>query len=201
MNNEKSVQQDQPPDSFSTAFPNNFQKEILLKIAKDSIQSHIEKMNIPDLHVDDQDLNRKAGVFVTLWIEGILRGCIGHITPDKPLYKVVQEMAIAAATSDPRFPPLRQEEICEITIKLSILSPLELISEEEIVLGKHGLLIEDGYNRGILLPEVPIERYWNKHQFLEALCRKAGIEHHAWQRGANLYGFTTIEIGGERHNS
>jgi AmmeMemoRadiSam system protein A len=194
MKNDISTQRIQKSGSFSPEVLNNLQKDRLIQIAKDSIRSFIEKMQIPDLVIDDQVLNLKAGVFVTLWIRGVLRGCIGHINPDKPLYTVVQEMAIAAATADPRFPPLRQEEICEITIKISILSPLEPISEEEIVLGKHGLLIDDGHNRGILLPEVPIERSWSKQQFLEALCRKADMENCAWQKGAILHGFTTIEM-------
>ncbi len=125
-----------------------------------------------------------------------LRGCIGHVWPDTPLYEVVQEMAVAAATRDPRLPPVTPEEVGQLRLEISVLSPLYSVTElKQIKVGIHGLLLTQGKQRGLLLPEVPVERGWGRETFLAALCRKAGLPRHAWPEQAILYTFTTLKFG------
>ncbi len=118
----------------------------------------------------------KRGAFVTLLERGELRGCIGILEPIYPLYEVIQEMAISAAFKDPRFPPLRKEELSLIEIEISVLSPLKRGTVDEVEVGKHGVYIIKGFYRGVLLPQVPVEYGWDKKTFLEHVCLKAGLE-------------------------
>lgn len=170
------------------------QQQALIQLAFDSIRYYLQHGKPPYMKSGDLKLNRKAGVFVTIKELGALRGCIGHIVADTPIYQIVQDMAIAAATCDPRFPPLQLKNLDNISTKISILSPLQRMGHEEIIIGKHGVLIEKEDRRSLLLPEVPVDRSWNKQQFLENLCLKAGLERNAWKTGGKLYGFTTIEL-------
>jgi AmmeMemoRadiSam system protein A len=104
---------------------------------------------------------------------GELRGCIGHLRADTPLYRVVQEMAAAAATSDPRFSSLKAEELNQVKVEILILSPLRRITDPQTIeVGKHGLMIIKGGKQGALLPQVPIEQKWNRTEFLQGLCQK-----------------------------
>jgi AmmeMemoRadiSam system protein A len=115
---------------------------------------------------------------------------------DKPLYRVVQEMAVAAAASDPRFPALKAEELGQVTIEISALSPLRRVTDPmQIQVGTHGLLIIKGGQRGVLLPQVPVEEGWDRGEFLEGLCRKAGLPTGCWREGARLYAFTAVVFG------
>ena len=143
---------------------------------------------------------RKSGAFVTLESEGELRGCIGHILAQEPLAATVQQAAVSAATGDPRFPPLTLEELEKITVEISVLSPLRRITDvEEIEVGKYGLFIVAEEGSGLLLPQVATDEGWTRDQFLDALCRKAGLPEDAWRSGGTtLYTFTAI-VFGEAH--
>lgn len=127
-------------------------------------------------------LREKFGAFVTLTIRGRLRGCIGHIVGDMPLYATIGEMAAAAAFEDPRFPPLSAREFQDVAIEISILSPIEPCPDPALVeVGRHGLLIRRGGHSGLLLPQVPVEWHWNREQFLDQTCLKAGLEPGCWR--------------------
>ena len=131
-----------------------------------------------------------AGIFVTLRRQDELRGCIGHVESDRPLGMLIGRTAIAAATSDPRFPPLTQAELDGITIEVSVLGPLEAVdSIDQIEVGRHGLVIEQGRSRGLLLPQVATEWHWDREAFLAHTCQKAGLPHDAWRRGATIWRF------------
>lgn len=173
------------------------QEEELQQLASRAIETYVCERRMPDFQSGDPVLNRKAGVFITLRIKGMLRGCIGHLAADRPLAKAVQEMAIAAATSDPRFPPLTEREIKQITTKIAILSPMKRIKPEQVEVGKHGLLISHEGRRGVLLPEVATDRNWDAKTFLENLCIKAGLPANAWLQNPKLYAFTSVVIGNE----
>jgi AmmeMemoRadiSam system protein A len=133
----------------------------------------------------------KRGVFVTLHTRGRLRGCIGVIEPVEPLAESIARCAAGAALHDPRFSPVRVEELPELRIEISLLSPLEPILPENIEIGKHGLLIAQGSKRGLLLPQVAVEHKLARDQFLEETCRKAGLNVSAWQEPeTRILGFT-----------
>jgi AmmeMemoRadiSam system protein A len=133
----------------------------------------------------------KRGVFVTLHTRGRLRGCIGVIEPVEPLVESIARCAAGAALHDPRFSPVRVEELPELRIEISLLSPLEPILPENIEIGKHGLLIAQGSKRGLLLPQVAVEHKLARDQFLEETCRKAGLNVSAWQEPeTRILGFT-----------
>jgi AmmeMemoRadiSam system protein A len=121
-----------------------------------------------------------------------LRGCIGQVLAEQPLVELVPQMAVRAATADPRFPPLQASELPRVALELSVLSPLgRLYDVAQLAVGVHGLVIEANGRRGLLLPEVPLSRGWDGRQFLQAVCRKAGLPAQAWQwPEANLYTFT-----------
>jgi AmmeMemoRadiSam system protein A len=137
-------------------------------------------------------LEQRCGLFVTLKLAGQLRGCIGYIESTRPLGDVVGEIAVKSALEDPRFPPLTAAELPETTIQLSILSPLRKMQGiGELVVGTHGLLLELGPHRGLLLPQVAVEFGWGPEAFLEATARKAGLHREAWQdSGASIFVFT-----------
>jgi AmmeMemoRadiSam system protein A len=181
------------------------EKEILLLTARESIRSLFEKADIPivdyNLH---PNLKIKAGAFVTLRINHELRGCIGYITSDQPLFETICEVAKHAAIQDPRFPPLTKSEFDLIDIEISVLSPLKKISDySEIKIGEHGLLVEEGFHRGLLLPQVATENNYSVQQFLTSICMKAGLSPDLWQRKKlNLKVFTALVFNEERskHN-
>jgi len=133
----------------------------------------------------------KRGVFVTLHRSGRLRGCIGVVEAFEPLGESIARCAANAALHDPRFSPVRAEELPELEIELSLLSPLEPILPEKIEIGKHGLLISQGPKRGLLLPQVAVEHKLSCDKFLEETCRKAGLNANAWQEPeTQILGFT-----------
>jgi AmmeMemoRadiSam system protein A len=157
------------------------EKDTLLDIAKKAITAKVNNKDIPKLIVGSQSLQEKRGAFVTLKKHGLLRGCIGYIKPVKPLGETVQEMAVAAAFHDPRFPSLKPEEVRDLTFEISVLSPLKRIKDiNEIEVGKHGLYIIRGYNSGLLLPQVAVEYKWDRETFLKETCCKAGLPMQAW---------------------
>jgi AmmeMemoRadiSam system protein A len=128
---------------------------------------------------------------------GQLRGCIGYIKAYKPLGETVQEMAIAAAFNDPRFPSLKSDELQQLTFEISVLSPFKRIKDvNEIEVGKHGLYIVRGYNSGLLLPQVAIEYKWDRETFLKETCHKAGLPLQAWMdEETEIYIFSAEYFG------
>jgi len=168
------------------------EKKELLKIARTTIVEYVKNRKIPKFEVKSEGLLRPCGAFVTIKRYGQLRGCIGRFSPvTEPLYKVVEQMAIAAATQDPRFPPMTPSELSGMSIEISVLSDLSKIDDpEKIQVGVHGLEIEKGPFRGVLLPQVATEYGWDRIKFLQETCRKAGLPPDAWQKGATIYVFT-----------
>ncbi len=159
----------------------------LLKAARSAIEGYFSSKE-PDV-LNIQHLNKEQGIFVTLHKRGMLRGCIGFPEPVMPLYKAIGEAAKSAAFKDPRFPPLKKEELEDIHIEVSVLTIPEKIEKnkpedvkEKIEIGKHGLIIKHPYGSGLLLPQVPIEQRWNIDEYLKNLCYKAGLPPSAWQR-------------------
>lgn len=136
-------------------------------------------------------LREKFGAFVTLKRHDRLRGCIGHVVGDRPLYLTVAHMARAAAFEDPRFAPLSKKELDGLTMEISVLSPLTPCPDPALVeVGRHGLLIRRGMRSGLLLPQVPAEWGWDRETFLDQTCVKAGLPPGSWREpGADLYWF------------
>jgi hypothetical protein len=135
-------------------------------------------------------LGRRAGVFVSLHRHGDLRGCIGYPGGDQPLASVLPRCAAAAATDDPRFERITPAELDECVIEISVLGPITPVADEtEISVGRHGLIVEQGWHRGLLLPQVAVEHDWDRDTFLAHTCRKAGLPADAWQRGARILKF------------
>ncbi|MBP7088841.1 MAG: AmmeMemoRadiSam system protein B [Candidatus Omnitrophica bacterium] len=175
------------------------QKKKLLKIARSTIEHYLEKGEVLNVDVDDPTLKKVFGVFVTLNKDGHLRGCIGNIIGHKPLYLGVRDMAIASAVEDPRFPPLNKSELPKINIEISVLSPLEKITDpDKIILGTHGVLVKKGFRSGVYLPQVATETGWSKEEFMNSLCaQKAGFESEAWKKGSCEIYIFTAEVFGE----
>jgi AmmeMemoRadiSam system protein B/AmmeMemoRadiSam system protein A len=167
-------------------------KQKLLSIARETINQYVKNRKIPEFTVESEVLKKKCGAFVTLKKHGDLRGCIGLIVAENPLYLVVRDMAIAAATQDPRFPALVPYEIDDIEIEISVLTPMQKVgNEDEIEVGRDGLMIRRGYMSGLLLPQVPVEQGWDKKTFLEHTCYKAGLPADAW-KSSELWKFQAI---------
>jgi len=138
-----------------------------------------------------------SGAFVSIHRHGDLRGCLGRITCDMPLARVVEHLAAIVADSDPRFDPVGPGELDDLDIEISVLTPeREVASLQEIEVGRHGLIVEQGSRRGLLLPQVATERSWTVRQFVEHTCLKAGLPPDAWQRGAKVMVFEA-EVFGE----
>ena len=169
------------------------EKKTLLEAARKSIMSLYDKQEIsePD-YAKYPTLNLKAGAFVTITKHGDLRGCIGYILSDKSLFRTVCEAAVQSASSDPRFPPVGKNEIDKLSIEISVLSPpFPLNTYDEIIVGEHGLILEEKGRRGLLLPQVPIEHHLNKEQYLDAICQKTGFPPGYWKtKQLQLSGFT-----------
>ncbi len=167
----------------------------LLQLAHEVIAAHLEGREL-DITPPTPHLAAQRGAFTTLHLEGELRGCVGYIFAAYSLYRTVAETAVAAAFHDTRFYPVTRDEAPRLNIEISVLSPLQTISAEDVEVGRHGLIITYGLRRGLLLPQVPVEHGWNREMFLQQTCIKAGISADAWQRGALIEAFTA-EVFGE----
>ena len=193
---EKAVtEKEEEADMFSRE-----QKEELLKIARDTIRHYLETGKRLDVKAGDKALEQDMGAFVTLHERGQLRGCIGHMAATRPLYLTVRDMAISAATEDPRFPPVTLEELNDIDVEISALSPMKKIDDyNEIEMGKHGVMVKSGWRSGVYLPQVADETGWDREHFMSSLCaHKAGISPDAWKTGdCEIYVFTA-EVFGEK---
>jgi uncharacterized protein len=171
----------------------NREKQLLLEVARCALTLAAEGRESPGTFPQDAALVESIGAFVTLRKRGRLRGCIGQIDSAQPLAEVVAHCAKSAALNDPRFEPVRVEELGEIEIELSVLSPLAEIVPDRIEVGKHGLRVSAGLRRGVLLPQAAVECHWTGVQFLEQTCIKAGLERNAWHDPeTKVEGFTAL---------
>ena len=170
------------------------EKRLLHQIARRAIEDALRQghKSGPNSIIQSRVLQEKRGAFVTLKINGRLRGCIGYVEGIKPLHKAVEEMAIAAAFHDPRFNPVREAELPDLEIEISVLTPLKQIRDvEEIEVGKHGIIIKKGSYSGLLLPQVATEYGWDRTTFLEHTCLKAGLPQDVWkEKDARIYIFS-----------
>ncbi len=173
----------------------------LRNLARQAIHSVVTSGNLPAPPAVSGALAETCGAFVTILRLGRLRGCIGQIEAVESLAHVVMRCAAAAAVDDPRFAPVRIEELVELEIEISILSSLRRVQPEEVVVGEHGLLITRGQLRGVLLPQVAAERRWSAERFLEETCLKAGLEREAWKDPATWIEAFTAEIVSEHRYS
>lgn len=165
------------------------ERRLLLQLAHAAILAELEGRAL-DLTAPTPHLAQERGAFTTLHLGDRLRGCIGYVFPTRSLYRAVAETAKAAAFEDPRFEPVSLDEAGRLAVEISVLSPLTAIRPEEVVIGKHGLVVTQGDQRGLLLPQVPVEWEWDRETFLAQTCLKAGLPPDAWRRGAELQAFT-----------
>jgi hypothetical protein len=168
------------------------EKKSLRQIAQASIERRLKGEKAPPIDIAGGHLKENRGAFVSLHRRGQLRGCIGIIQPTRPLYQVVEEMASAAAFEDTRFAPLSAQELKDLDLEISVLTPLQRVQDiQEIEVGIHGLYIKKGFYAGLLLPQVAAEYKWDRLTFLEETCRKAGLPKNAWkEKGTEIYLFS-----------
>jgi AmmeMemoRadiSam system protein A len=186
-----------PEDSNQHNDLSNADKKQLLEIAHETITLVVNGKKPKSYTLDAPVFKDKRGAFVTIHKKHALRGCIGLIHAVQPLLQTIVEMARAAALNDPRFEPVTPNELDDLEIEISVLTPMKTISTiEEIVPGVHGLYLEKGFYRGLLLPQVASENGWDRNTFLEHTCRKAGLPANAWKESdtkififsANVFG-------------
>jgi hypothetical protein len=176
--------------------------DILLRIARQAIDACLGNTTPPAKTWNGEMLNQSFGCFVTIKANGILRGCIGHFVSTQPLYIEVARLAVAAATSDPRFYPMSAKDIGRYELEISVLSPLTLITDpSRIEVGVHGIYLTNGYSRGVLLPQVAVEHGWDRLTFLKQTCVKAGLPTDAWQSPQTELAIFSAQIISEPHST
>lgn len=169
----------------------------LIDLAYRALEARVRHAVLPDI---DSDLvpDVRRGAFVSIFHEGELRGCLGRLNSQLPIARLVAQLAQAVADSDPRFDRVTPQELAGIGFEISVLTrEREISSVDEIEIGLHGLIVEQGTSRGLLLPQVPTEQGWDRDAFLDHTCLKAGLAADAWRRGARIFVFEA-EIFGER---
>ncbi|MBF0330707.1 MAG: AmmeMemoRadiSam system protein B [Candidatus Omnitrophica bacterium] len=178
------------------------QKARLLQIARSTLDAFVKTGKAPSIDEKDARLSEEEGAFVTLKIGGQLRGCIGNIIGDGPLYKTVRDMAVAAASEDPRFSPVKPAELAGIDVEVSVLSRPRLArSVDEIVMGTHGVIVRKGGRGGVFLPQVATETGWSKERFMSELCsQKAGLPADCWKDPATRLEIFTADVFGEKEH-
>ena len=171
---------------------NDHDAAALLEIAREAIIKGVKQQLYSPSPREEKALNQKSGCFVTIKQNNMLRGCIGNFQARQPLFREVGEMAKASACQDPRFPPMAVVDLANFKLEITVLSPLQKIDDTELIqVGEHGIYIEKGLNRGVLLPQVATEQGWDRKTFLEQTCRKAGLPAEAWQSpDADIYLFS-----------
>ncbi len=171
---------------------NEEEKKTLHQIAKTVIENKAKGKAVPDFKVESPTLKENRGAFVTIHKRGQLRGCIGYIEGQGPLHKTIERMAEAAAFKDPRFTPVKENELPELELEISVLTPLKRITDvNEIQVGKHGIYIVKGMWAGLLLPQVATEYGWDRQTFLEHTCQKANLPSNAWkEKDTEIYIFS-----------
>jgi AmmeMemoRadiSam system protein A len=169
----------------------DIEKRTLLEIARDAVTAHLAGIPVELPDVPEGNLAATLGVFVTIHYQYRLRGCVGNIQPQWPLYITTARCAVAAATHDPRFQPLQMNELEAVAFEVSVLGELELLTDPmDLEIGRHGLIAAQQQRQGLLLPQVALNQGWNKTRFLEETCAKAGLQRNAWQNEARIYRFT-----------
>jgi AmmeMemoRadiSam system protein A len=162
-----------------------------LQLARTAVVEAVSRRQLPDVFPREGIFAERRGVFVTLHVGKGLQGCIGVTEATEPLGDAIVRCAASAALEDPRFAPLRTEQLGDLRIEISLLSPMEPIAPESIEIGHHGLFVRLRAHRGLLLPQVATEHRLTREQFLEETCRKAGLGREAWRDPeAQLFGFT-----------
>ena len=173
------------------------QRQVLLGVARESVRAAVNG-HASHPTTDDPVLQQPAAAFVTLHNGDDLRGCIGMVQPEMPLLQTIAEMAREAALNDFRFESVTPREVEELWIEISVLTPAEPVRDvAEIEVGVHGLIVEQGARRGLLLPQVATEWGWDREEFLEHTCLKAGLARDAWKRGARVLCFSAEVFGEE----
>jgi AmmeMemoRadiSam system protein A len=173
------------------------ERQLLLAIARAALEAKVRSTAEADLD-SSAPVGSHHGAFVTISRNGELRGCLGRLTPEPPLTALVRHLAQAVADSDPRFDAVRPGELDEISIEISVLTPTRaIVSVEEIEIGRHGLIVEQGARSGLLLPQVAVEHGWSLDEFVRHTCLKAGLAADAWRRGATLLVFEAQVFGEE----
>jgi len=166
-------------------------RKSILELARQAVVEAVTQKRLPPEIPKNDLFGPHCGVFVTLHVDGKLRGCIGVIQPKESLGENIARCAVSAALEDPRFTPMQPEELPKLEIEVSLLSPLQRIQPDQIEIGKHGLLMEQGFRRGLLLPQVAVEHRLGREEFLRETCHKAGLPEDAWKApGTRIYGFT-----------
>lgn len=176
---------------------NRQEQTLALQLVRATVLAHFNKNTAVPKHPGTEIFAQKCGAFCTLHKNGELRGCIGYIKGIKPLWETLIEMAQAAAFRDPRFNPLQEQELPEITFEVSVLSPLvPVANKDDIVVGRDGLLLDNPSGSGLLLPQVPGEWGWDKETYLIQLCKKAGLPASALEHPqTRLFSFTAQVFG------
>jgi AmmeMemoRadiSam system protein A len=165
--------------------------EALLALAHAAVRAVALGQPLPTMDRLPDRLEAPQGVFVTVRIAGSLRGCIGVVEASEPLGAAVRHCAVAAASEDPRFAPIGPGDLPGLAVEISVLEePREVRDPAEIIPGRDGLIVTLGARRGLLLPQVATEHAWEREEFLEQTCRKAGLAPDAWRRGARVETFT-----------
>jgi len=168
----------------------------LLVLARRALEARVRGTVPPDVEINPDDV--RSGAFVSIFSRGELRGCLGRLTANLPLPRMVFQLAQAVADSDPRFERVGTPELTDIAVEISVLTrEREIESVTEIEVGRHGLIVEQGSNRGLLLPQVPTDHGWDRDAFLGHTCLKAGLPVDAWRRGARIFVFEA-QVFGER---
>jgi AmmeMemoRadiSam system protein A len=168
----------------------------LLVLARRCLEARVLKLSAPSIERGG-GLDLLMGAFVTIHCAGDLRGCLGRLETDRAIADHVAHLAAIVSDSDPRFRPLAASELVYTEIEISALTPEEEVRDVgEIEVGRHGLIVEEGRHRGLLLPQVAVEHGWNRETFLEQTCLKAGLPTDAWRRGARVFRFEA-EVFGE----
>lgn len=192
----KEATQEATPEESAAGEYSPEERALLLRLVHQTIADELRGERATPGPAPLPHLEQPRGAFVTLHLEGELRGCVGFIQPTRGLYQTIVEAALNAAFHDPRFLPVSEEEAPGLEVEISVLSPLQPILPEQIVVGRHGLVVARGLYRGLLLPQVAVEQEWDAPTFLEQTCLKAGLPTDAWKRGATLQAFTA-EVFGE----
>ncbi len=178
------------PDS-PDAYLSEEERTELLRIARRSVERYLKNGILFSETPESGRLMAPGAAFVTLTSDdGRLRGCIGYTEAVAPLYRTIQECAVAAATEDPRFPPVTEPEVAALRFEISVLTPLFPISPGDVRIGTHGIMVSRGAHRGLLLPQVAVEYGWSPETFISNTCLKAGLPADAWKHGAAIHAFT-----------
>ncbi len=167
-------------------------KKALLQLARSSIECAVKREPLPTTDLPKQNLLTPCGAFVTVRVNGELRGCYGYVNAYYPLAQTVQEVGVKSALDDPRFEPIAPGELASMELEVSVLAPpVKVERVEEIEVGVHGLIMETRIHRGLLLPSVPTEYGWDLEQFLKHTAQKAGLPPDAWKnKNVSIFKFT-----------